>query len=147
VPRVSSFELPISASHNHLLRVLPVVGCWSKTPTVDLPLTWMPCRCQRIKCPRRRSKYEGGGPMIPSSETETRSRGRSALDRGGALSEGGVPPPSEAESRSRGRPTLLRDGTSLEGVTDPRARRICTGAAPYPSSGAEFRPRVAGPIV
>jgi hypothetical protein len=33
VPRVSSFELPISASHNHLLRVLPVVGCRSKTPT------------------------------------------------------------------------------------------------------------------
>jgi hypothetical protein len=33
VPRVSSFELPISASHNHLLRVLPVVGCQSKTPT------------------------------------------------------------------------------------------------------------------
>jgi hypothetical protein len=33
VPRVSSFELPISASHNHLLRVPPVVGCRSKTPT------------------------------------------------------------------------------------------------------------------
>jgi hypothetical protein len=33
VPRVSSFELPISASHIHLLRVLPVVGCRSKTPT------------------------------------------------------------------------------------------------------------------
>jgi hypothetical protein len=33
VSRVSSFELPISASHIHLLRVLPVVGCRSKTPT------------------------------------------------------------------------------------------------------------------
>jgi hypothetical protein len=33
VPRVSSFELPISASHIHLLRVLPLVGCQSKTPT------------------------------------------------------------------------------------------------------------------
>jgi hypothetical protein len=33
VPRVSSFELPISASHIHLLRVLPLVGCRSKTPT------------------------------------------------------------------------------------------------------------------
>jgi hypothetical protein len=32
VPRVSSFELPISASHIHLLRVLPLVGCRSKTP-------------------------------------------------------------------------------------------------------------------
>jgi hypothetical protein len=36
VPRVSSFELPISASHIHLLRVLPVVGCRSKTPTEAL---------------------------------------------------------------------------------------------------------------
>jgi hypothetical protein len=36
VPRVSSFELPISVSHNHLLRVLPVVGCRSKTPTATL---------------------------------------------------------------------------------------------------------------
>jgi hypothetical protein len=51
----------------------------------------------------------------PSSETETCSRGRSALDRGGV-------------SRERGRPTLERDGTSPEGATDPRARRICTGA-------------------
>jgi hypothetical protein len=33
VPRVSSFELPISASHIHLLRVLSLVGCRSKTPT------------------------------------------------------------------------------------------------------------------
>jgi hypothetical protein len=38
VPRVSFFELPVSASHNHLLRVLPVVGCRSKTPT-DGPAT------------------------------------------------------------------------------------------------------------
>jgi hypothetical protein len=82
-----------------------------------------------------------------SSETETRSRGCLALDRDRAPREGGVQPPSEAESRSRGRPTLERDGTSLEGATNPRARRSCTGAAPYPSSGAEFRPRVVGPIV
>jgi hypothetical protein len=33
MPRVSSFELPISASHIHLLQVLPLVGCRSKTPT------------------------------------------------------------------------------------------------------------------
>jgi hypothetical protein len=39
---------------------------------------------------------------MPSSETETRSRGRSALDRDGASREGGVQPSSEAESRSRG---------------------------------------------
>jgi hypothetical protein len=87
--------------------------------------------------------------MMPSSGTETRSRGRSALDRDGASLAwgGGVLPPSEAEPRSRGRPTLERDGTSLEGATDPRARRSCTGAVPYPSSGAEFRPRVARLIV
>jgi hypothetical protein len=72
--------------------------------------------------------------VIPSSETETRSRGHSALDRGGA-------------SRERGRPIPERGGVPLEGASDPRARRICTGVAPYPSSGAGFRPRVAGPIV
>jgi hypothetical protein len=70
-----------------------------------------------------------------------------ALDRDGASREGGVQPPSEAEFRSRGRPTLERDRTSLEGATDPRARRNCTGATSYPSSGAEFRPKVAGPVV
>jgi hypothetical protein len=85
--------------------------------------------------------------VMPSSETETRSRGPSALDRDGASCEGGVQAPSEAESRSRGRPTLERYGTSPEGVTGPRARRSCTGVVLYPSSGAEFRPRVARPIV
>jgi hypothetical protein len=85
--------------------------------------------------------------VMPSSETETRSRGRSALDRDGASREGGAQPPSEVESRSRGCQTLERDGTSPEGATGPRARRSCTGAAPRPSSGAEFRSRVARPIV
>jgi hypothetical protein len=84
--------------------------------------------------------------VIPSSETKTRSRGRSALDRGGPRAGGGVQPPSEAEFRSRGCPTLERDGTSPKGATGPRARRGCTGVAPYPSSGAGSRPRVAGPI-
>jgi hypothetical protein len=60
--------------------------------------------------------------VMPSSETETRSRGRSALDRDEASREGGFQPPSEAESRSRRRPTLERDGTSPEGATGPRAR-------------------------
>jgi hypothetical protein len=83
----------------------------------------------------------------PSSKKETRSRGCSALDRGGALRERERPAPERGGVPLEGRPTLERDGTSLEGATDPRARRICTGAAPYPSSGAEFRPRVAGPIV
>jgi hypothetical protein len=42
--------------------------------------------------------------VMSSSETETRSRGRSALNRDGDLARGGVQPPSDAESRSRGRP-------------------------------------------
>jgi hypothetical protein len=54
---------------------------------------------------------------------------------------------SETETGSRGRSTLDRDGASLEGASGPRARRSCTGVAPYPSSKAEFRPRVARPIV
>jgi hypothetical protein len=76
------------------------------------------------------------------------------------LARGGVQPPSEAEPLPWGRPALERGGTSPEGrpafegggtsperATGPRARRSCTGTAPYPSSGAEFRPRVARPIV
>jgi hypothetical protein len=59
--------------------------------------------------------------------------GRPALERGGLLLEG--------------LPTLERDGSPLEGAIDPRARRICTEAVPYPSSGVKFCPRVAGPIV
>jgi hypothetical protein len=85
--------------------------------------------------------------VMPSSETKTRSRGHSTFDRDRALYEGGVQPPSSTESRSRGRPTLERDGTSPEGATGPRAGRSCTGATPFPSSGAESRPRVARPIV
>jgi hypothetical protein len=71
--------------------------------------------------------------VIPSSGTETRSRGCSTLDRGGA-------------SRGRGRPAPERGRVPLEGASNPRARRICTEAAPWPSSGAGIRPRVAGPI-
>jgi hypothetical protein len=46
---------------------------------------------------------------------------------------------SEAETHSRGRPALERGGTPLEGATSPRARRRFAGAAPRPSSEAEFR--------
>jgi hypothetical protein len=85
--------------------------------------------------------------VMPSSETKTHSKGHLALDRDGALREGGDLLPSEAESRSRERPTLERDGTSPEGATGPQARRGCTGAVSCPSSRAGFRPRVARPIV
>jgi hypothetical protein len=72
----------------------------------------------------------------PSSETETRSRGRLALDRGGASREEGVQPSSEAESRSRvvrpssetephsrGRPTHERGGFVPGRRHTPRAER------------------------
>jgi hypothetical protein len=76
--------------------------------------------------------------VMPLSEMETSSRGCSALDRDRASLEG--------VSRSRGHPILERGGASPVGATCPRARRSCTGAAPYPSSEAEFRPRVAKPV-
>jgi hypothetical protein len=63
----------------------------------------------------------------PSSETETRSRGRSALDRGEASHERGRPAPKRGGVPLEGSPTLERDGTSLEGAADPRTRRIVSG--------------------
>jgi hypothetical protein len=89
------------------------------------------CECQCIKSPCRESRYEGSGPVMSSTETETRSRGRSALDRDGTSLEG--------------RPALERGGTSPEGATGPLARRSFTSAASPPSSEAEFRPRVSRP--
>jgi hypothetical protein len=85
---------------------------------------------------------------------------RDTLERDGNLLEGvfdprssrgpargGRPAPERGRVSLGGRPTLERDRTSLEGETNPRARRICTEAVSYPSCGAEFCPRVAGPIV
>jgi hypothetical protein len=71
--------------------------------------------------------------VMPSSETEARSRGRLALDRDGASLEGASGP--------RARQNLT------EGASSPRARQNYNGTALYPSSGAEFRPRVARPII
>jgi hypothetical protein len=45
-----------------------------------------------------------------------------------------------------GRPTLERGGVSPKGAAGPQARRNFS-AVLCPSSGAEFRPRVAGPTV
>jgi hypothetical protein len=63
--------------------------------------------------------------VTPSSETESRSRGRSALDRGRA-------------SRERGRPAPERGGVPLEGASDPRARRNLTRGGDRPTSEAEL---------
>jgi hypothetical protein len=103
------------------------------------------CRCQSIKCPGRGSRYGGGVPAGVSSEAD--------------LTRGGVHPPSEAEPhvrgrlalerggpRPRGRPALERGGASPEGATGPRARRGFVSTVLCPSSEAEFRPRVAGPL-
>jgi hypothetical protein len=81
-----------------------------------------------------------------SSETEPRSRGRLALDQDGTPLEG-VSSPRARRNPARGAPNPGRGEASPEGATGPRARRSFTSAAPCPSSEAEFRPRVAGPIV
>jgi hypothetical protein len=47
-------------------------------------------------------------------------------------------PSSEAETRSRGRPALDRDGTSLEGGVQPSRRRNLTRGGDQPSSEAGF---------
>jgi hypothetical protein len=94
---------------------------------VDSPLTWTPAGVSALNAPTG-ERVRGRRPATPSSEAETRSRGRLALDRDGALREGGVQPPSETEPHSRGdRPTseadlyrggavpLERSGVQLEG--------------------------------
>jgi hypothetical protein len=77
-----------------------------------------------------RASLEGGQP---SSEAGPYSRGRPALERGGASPDGGVQPSSEAEPHPMG-------------ASSPRARRSFVSAVAYPSSEAEFRPRVAGAV-
>jgi hypothetical protein len=86
------------------------------------------CMCQNIKCSCRGSMYGGGEPVRASSEAETHSRGRPALERGGAspegvssprarrnLTRGGILPSSEAESCYCGVVPLERSGVSPEG--------------------------------
>jgi hypothetical protein len=99
--------------------------------------------------PRSGEQIGGGKPARASSEAEIRSRGRLALERGGASPEGASSP--------RVRRSLTRGGASLEGASSPRARQSLTrgassprarrsfvSAVSYPSSEAEFRPRMAG---
>jgi hypothetical protein len=62
--------------------------------------------------------------VMPSSETETCSRGRSALDRDRASLEG-------ASSPERG-------GIPLEGASDPRARQNLTRGGDRSSSEAKL---------
>jgi hypothetical protein len=94
------------------------------------------CECQCIKSPCRGSRCGGVGPVMSSSETETRSRGRSARDRDetsleGApnprarrnLTRGGDRPPSEEEPHPRGLPALERGGALPVRHRAPRAKR------------------------
>jgi hypothetical protein len=76
--------------------------------------------------------------VIPSSKTGTRSRGRLALDRDGALCEGGDHPSSEAGPYPRGRPAPERGETSPEGATGPRVRRNLTRGGNHSSSEAKL---------
>jgi hypothetical protein len=114
---------------------------------MDSPLTWAPVNVSALNPPVGGAGMEAAGPRGPrarrnlarggvqlSIETVPRSRGRPAPERGGVPLEGGGP-------------ALERGGTSPEGATGPRARRSFTGAAPCPSGEAEFRLRVARPIV
>jgi hypothetical protein len=97
------------------------------------PLTWTPAGVSALNAPAR------GAGMGAAA--------RDPLERGGNSLEGAF--------GSQSRRGLARGWTSsprarrspARGSSDPRARRICTEVAPYPSSGAEFHPRVAGPIV
>jgi hypothetical protein len=98
-------------------------------------------------------RYGGGGPVIPSSETEAGSRGRLALDRDGASLEGassprakrnftrgGVQPPSEAKPHPRGRPALERGEVVLVQRRTPRAERSSArGWLGRPSGGSWAR--------
>jgi hypothetical protein len=52
-----------------------------------------------------------------------------------------VMPSSETEIRSRGRSALDRVGTPLEGASSPRARRNLTRGGDRPSSEAKLYPR------
>jgi hypothetical protein len=89
--------------------------------------------------------------VMPSSETEIRSKGRSALDRDGTSLEGastprarrnparrGAQPSSEAEPHPRGRPALER-GEVLPVWRHPRAKRSSARGSPGRLSGG---PRV-----
>jgi hypothetical protein len=62
--------------------------------------------------------------VVPSSETETRLRGRTPLDRDGASLRGGRPAPE-------------RGKIPLEGASDPRARWSLTRGGDWPSSEAK----------
>jgi hypothetical protein len=86
----------------------------------DSPLTWAPANVSALNPPVR-----------GAIETESRSRGRPAPERGGIPLEG--------------RPALERGGTSSEGATGLGVRRSFTSAASPPSSEAEFCPRVSRP--
>jgi hypothetical protein len=113
---------------------------------VDSPLTWTPVGVSALNAPV-------GGAGIGAAARDALERDRSSLEgvfgsrsrRG--LARGVRPPPERGGFPLEGRPTLERGRTSIEGATDPRVRQMCIGAALYPSSRVEFRPRVAGPIV
>jgi hypothetical protein len=61
--------------------------------------------------------------VIPSSETEARSRGRFGSRSRRGLARGGVQPPSEADAHPWGRPALERGEVAPVRRCTPRAKR------------------------
>jgi hypothetical protein len=72
---------------------------------------------------------------------------RDPLERDGNSLEGAFGSRSRRGLTQGWAPSPRARRSPARGLSDPRARQICTEVAPYPSSGAEFRPRVAGPII
>jgi hypothetical protein len=100
---------------------------------VDSPLTQTPAGVSALNA--------------PAEEAGIGAAARDALERDGNSLEGVFSSRSRRDLARGGRLALERDGSPLEGAIDPRARWVYIEAAPYPSSGVEFRPRVAGPSV
>jgi hypothetical protein len=103
---------------------------------VDPSLTRVPASVRTLNTPVGGTRYGGGEPVRASSEAESHTRGRLAVERGGTLpvgaidprvrrnlTRGGDQPSSEAEPYPRGRPALERGGVSLVGRCAPRAKR------------------------
>jgi hypothetical protein len=88
------------------------------------------CVCQNIKSSGR------GAGVGAASPREPRARW--------SLARGGVRPSSEAESRPRGRLALERGRIPPEGAFSPRVRRSLVSTALRPSSKTELRSRGAG---
>jgi hypothetical protein len=97
------------------------------------PLTWTTAGVSALNAPARGAGMEAAALVLLEQDGNSLEGAFGSRSRWG-LARGWAPSPRARRSPARG-------------SYNPRARRICTEVAPYPSSGAEFRLRVAGPIV